>query len=185
MFRLVSALSLDRLIIIDPVLHDHFAVVILAVSHNDLLNAGIDDHLLAQGTGIGLGNIISRFRVVTGQIHRCTDHLVAARGNDRILFRVDTSAELISLSTRDLQFLTYTGPSVGTVLSSSRSSHITGGDHLVVLHDHGSIVTSQACASLRDDFRQIQIIIDLVSSLYHRQISVITTFSANAALSTE
>ena len=51
-FELISARTLQRFVVINPILHLNFAVFVMRIAHDHLLDAGIDNHSLAHRTAV-------------------------------------------------------------------------------------------------------------------------------------
>ena len=99
-----------------------------------LNDPGIDDHTLTHGTAVGIGNIFSCLCIGSRKINTASNHLIPGSTDDRIGLRMDTPAQLITLSPWDIKLLPDTGSKVGTVFPAPWRSHITGRNSVSYTH---------------------------------------------------
>ena len=131
-----------------------------------MFNSGIDYHALAHRTATRFFHIPAGSRIDTGQIQRCADHALSGGTDQGICLGMDTAAQLVPLAARHMKLLADAATDIGTVFPSARGAHIAGRDNLIVIHNHCPVVLSQTGTPLRNHFRQIQIIIDFISSFH-------------------
>ena len=136
----------------------------MVIADNDLGNTGIDDHALAHGAGIGILDILIGQTLLADEIQGRAEHLLAGSMDDGIRLRMNGAAELISLTTGNIQLFAGAEADVGAVDTSSGCAYIAGGDNLIVRNDDRTEAAAQAGTSLEDGLGDIQIIIGFVPS---------------------
>ena len=143
--------------------------IAVAVANNDADNTGIDDHLGTNDTGM-IGAIQSgTFRADSMQ----------GRLNNRVLFRVQTAAQFMTFTGRNLELFAQTAD-IQAMLQFGGSAVITGGQNPAIAHQAGPYRPAQTGAAPGNQFDNIQKISIPIGTLidFVRNICDGTFFSA-------
>lgn len=158
---LISENARKTVVIVDPSVDVDYAKVCFGVAHDDLFDPRVDDLPLTHHAARRVRNELARFRVEARHIKRRADHLVARSGNDRVRFRVDGTAQLISFAPRYSELVAHTNAEVAAVFSATRRAVITRRYYAVVLDDYRAERFAKTRASFGDGLCYIEIIIFL------------------------
>lgn len=96
--RLIAALANQGFVVINPILHVNFAVGVVRITHDDVFNAGVDNHSFAHGATVGILDILVGGYFPPGQIQRGAQHFVARGADDGVGFGMYAAAQFVALA---------------------------------------------------------------------------------------
>lgn len=136
------------------------------VTNDNRGNAGIQNDALTHHAVVQSPLNCSVGRGNASHIERRTEHLVARRGNNGILFGMDGTAKLVPLPTGDIQLVAETISEIVAVFPSARCTVIARRHDHIILNNDRAELASEAGTALGNRLRNIQIIIFLGNSLH-------------------
>ena len=129
-------------------------------------DSGVLDHPGAHDAGLRLFEGLAVLEAV--EIEGGAQHLVAAGGDDGVALGVDGHALLVLLPVGDAVGLPPAHAHVAAVLVAPGGAVVARGHDLVVLHDDGPVLPSQARGPPRHLRRDVQIVLPLADPFHSR-----------------
>jgi len=115
---------------------------------------------LAEGARRGRERF-SCFHIFAYNVYRCTLALRAPSGDNCVHLCVDAPAEFITLSRGDLEMFPFADRTIAAVGFSSRRACVAGSYYLVVLYNHGSVISTETGSPFENRGSDVEIVVFL------------------------
>ena len=162
----------------NPIADVKYFYPFVGACRNNFFDSGVDKNSLTEPTwlcaiseiAVALG---SRILIIFGVGRKADEVQSRAHGivsrcmDNRIHFGMYRPAKFISFPGGDVSLLPRTKTQVHAVFCPSRSACIARADDLVILHNYGTNVSSQACPSFCDLRGYVQVIVIFAYSVCH------------------
>lgn len=145
-----------------PVAHAESFHLSVCCGADDPVQAGVDDHLLADEAGERVYRLEFAGSAAV-DVHISTQEADSGTGriDDCVLLSMDAPAEFIALAVGNVQLVSEAGTMFKAVLCFPRRSHVPCGNDLVVADDDRPYGAAETSAAPGDFFSDAQIILVL------------------------